>query len=117
MSLERNYVDEPPQSVEYGTARSYVLGFFISALLVLAAYFVTVQHIFSGLMLGLVVCSLGLAQAFLQLVLFLNLLREPKPRWNILVFLFMVLVVLILVFGSLWIMNHLNYNMMPEPVE
>ncbi len=117
MNAEKNHVDEPPQSLEYGTGRSYVFGFFLSAFFVLAAYFVAVKQLFSGLALGLVVSSLGLAQAFLQLVLFFNLFREPKPRWNILVFLFMVLVVLILVIGSLWIMTHLNYNMMPEPVE
>jgi Heme/copper-type cytochrome/quinol oxidase, subunit 4 len=113
MVLERNGFDAPPQPLKYGTARSYVLGFFVSAILVLAAYFVTAKHLFSGLMLGVVVSSLGLAQALFQLVLFLNLFKEPKPRWNLLVFLFMMLVVLILVLGSLWIMAHLNYNMMP----
>ncbi|HAB98272.1 MAG TPA: cytochrome o ubiquinol oxidase subunit IV [Parachlamydiales bacterium] len=117
MSLDKHHFDEPPQSVEYGTARSYALGFFLSALLVLAAYFVTSERLLSGLALGLVVSALGLAQAILQLVLFLNLFREAKPRWNILVFFFMVLVVLILVLGSLWIMNHLNYNMMPESIQ
>jgi cytochrome o ubiquinol oxidase operon protein cyoD len=113
MVLEKNGFDEPPQPLEYGTARSYALGFFVSVILVLVAYFITAKNLFSGLALGVVVSGLGLAQTLFQLVLFLNLFKEPKPRWNLLVFLFMMLVVLILVLGSLWIMNHLNYNMMP----
>jgi heme/copper-type cytochrome/quinol oxidase subunit 4 len=43
--------------------------------------------------------------------LFLHLGNEAKPRLKLLVFGFMALVVMILVFGSLWIMYSLNYRM------
>ena len=52
-----------------------------------------------------------LAQFFTQLLFFLHLGRETKPRWKLLVFLFMTMIVAILVFGSLWIMYNLNYHM------
>ena len=106
--------DESPQSVEYGTLQSYLLGFLVSVILVLGAYFITVKHLLSGLALDVTVSVIGVTQALVQLFLFLNLTREPKPRWNLVVFLFMVLIVLILVIGSIWIMHHLNYNMMPR---
>jgi cytochrome o ubiquinol oxidase operon protein cyoD len=44
-------------------------------------------------------------------VFFLHLGRESKPRWNLNALLFAVLVVVIIVFGSLWIMHNLNYHM------
>jgi cytochrome o ubiquinol oxidase subunit IV len=47
-------------------------------------------------------------------VFFLHLGRETRPRWKLAVFLFMLGVILILVFGSLWIMTNLNYRMMPK---
>ena len=40
--------------------------------------------------------------------------QEAKPRWETLIFCFMVLILLIIVIGSLWIMNDLNERVMPE---
>lgn len=104
----------PPGSVEYGSFKSYIMGFILSAIATLLAYLLTVNSLLSGFALRLTVAGLGIGQAILQLVLFLNLTREPRPRWNLLVFLFMVFIVLILVLGSIWIMENLNYNMMPH---
>jgi len=38
---------------------------------------------------------------------------EDNPHWNLLVFFFMIMVLVIIVFGSLWIMYSLNYREMP----
>jgi heme/copper-type cytochrome/quinol oxidase subunit 4 len=54
--------------------------------------------------------SLAIAQLITQLLFFLHLEKEPKPRWNLLVLSFAVTVAVILVFGSLWIMQNLNYR-------
>jgi cytochrome o ubiquinol oxidase subunit IV len=103
---------DPPQSIEYGSLKSYVLGFVLSIGLTLAAYYLVVEQIATGWVLDISVAALAIAQALVQLILFLNLLREAKPRWNLIVFLFMVLIVVIVVAGSIWIMNNLNYNLM-----
>jgi len=98
---------------EHGTLKSYWLGFILSIGLTLAAYWAVVGKLIAGKILIGTLLALALAQTVVQLVLFLHLGQESKPRWNLLVFLFMLSVLLILVFGSLWIMYHLNYNMMP----
>jgi len=46
------------------------------------------------------------------LIFFLHLGIESKPRWNLLVFYFMVVVLAILLYGSFWIMSNLDYRMM-----
>lgn len=97
----------------HGSFKLYVIGFVLSVLLTLAAYFIVVQKVFTGWMLATSIGILGMAQVWVQLILFLHLGDEPKPKWNVIVFSFMVLVVVILVFGSLWIMENLNYNVMP----
>jgi len=91
--------------------KSYSLGFVASALLTLAAYFSVVRPLFEGIILKGVLLALALVQVALQLVLFLHLGEEKKPRYNLLVLLFMVSVALIVIIGSIWIMYHLNYNM------
>jgi cytochrome o ubiquinol oxidase operon protein cyoD len=94
-----------------GSLLLYSIGFGLSIVLTLTAYFAVTQRFLGGSSLVAAIVSLGLAQLMIQLRFFLHLGHESKPRWNLLAFAFMVLVVLILVFGSLWIMNHLNYNM------
>ena len=92
----------------------YVIGFILSLLLTGTAYIVATKHLFGGAALITAIIVLAIAQVLAQLVFFLHLGQEVRPRWKLVVFLFMVLVLGILVFGSLWIMQNLNYQMTPR---
>jgi cytochrome o ubiquinol oxidase operon protein cyoD len=92
--------------------RSYILGFISSIVLTLASYFLVVNQSLNRTTLIAIILVLALVQFTLQLVYFLHLGTERKPRWKFLVFTFMVSVVLILVIGSIWIMDNLNYHML-----
>jgi cytochrome o ubiquinol oxidase operon protein cyoD len=99
---------------ENGTLKTYVTGYLLSVALTLSAYLLVVNHAFSKTdVTAALIVFLALAQFLAQLLLFLHLGKETKPRWKLFVFSFMVTVVLILVFGSIWIMNNLNYRMTP----
>lgn len=104
----------PPQTIEYGSLKSYVVGFVLSIVLTLVSYYLVIEHLVTGWLLDVSVAILAIAQAAVQLILFLNLLRESKPRWNLIIFLFMLLIVVIVVAGSIWIMNNLTYNSMKK---
>lgn len=91
----------------------YVIGFIGSIALTVAAYFAVVNHWVTGNELVLTVFGLGILQAIVQLVFFLHLGQEAKPRWNLIHFLFMTMILVILIGGSLWIMYHLDYRVMP----
>jgi cytochrome o ubiquinol oxidase subunit IV len=93
-----------------GSVKSYTTGFILSLVLTLAAYITVVQELFSGWTLVGVLATLAVTQLMVQLVFFLHLGRESKPRWNLTVALFAAMVVSILVFGSLWIMKNIQYN-------
>lgn len=97
--------------------QSYTVGFVLSLILTLAAYFTVVNDILSGRTVVIVIAGLAVAQLLVQLVFFLHLHRESKPRLNLLVFSFMLMVVGIVVIGSLWIMENLNYNMLPHEAD
>lgn len=96
----------------HGTARSYTAGFVLSLILTLMAYLLVTHDVFSGWTLVYALASLAIVQLAAQLVFFLHLGRELKPRWNLTVMLFALMVVAIVVFGSLWIMKNLNYSHM-----
>jgi cytochrome o ubiquinol oxidase operon protein cyoD len=99
-----------------GTFRTYLVGFLWSLVLTFAAYDLVIHHTLSATPLVAAIIGLALVQFVIQLVFFLHLGRETKPRWKLFVFFFMIMVVLILVLGSLWIMHNLNYRMTPQQV-
>ncbi len=90
---------------------SYVIGFAVSIYLTLMAYVMVVHHLFSRRILLYLLPITALLQFIIQLICFLHIGREFKPRWKLFVFLFMLLIVIILVAGSIWIMANLNYHM------
>ena len=97
------------------TLGAYITGFVFSLLLTVLAYLVVVNDIVAAHFIIPAIVVLAVAQLVVQLVFFLHLGRETKPRWNLMAFLFMLLVVFIVVVGSLWIMKNLDYNMsMPD---
>jgi cytochrome o ubiquinol oxidase operon protein cyoD len=103
-----------------GDMKSYTLGFIASLILTAATYALVQLHVshhhFSHPLVMVSIFCLAIAQLFVQLVCFLHLGRESRPRWNIMVMLIAVMVVIILVGGSLWIMYNLNTRMTPSQI-
>jgi cytochrome o ubiquinol oxidase operon protein cyoD len=55
----------------------------------------------------------GLAQVGVHLVFFLHLTTSPDNTNNALALAFGVLIVSLVFFGSIWVMAHMNQNMLP----
>lgn len=89
----------------------YVIGFVLAIGLTILAYLTVTQHWLAGSTLVFGLMGLAVIQFVVQLIFFLHVGQESKPRWNLAVFLFTLLVLMIIVFGSLWIMYNLNYGM------
>lgn len=100
-----------------GTLLSYIGGFVFSIVLTLVVFVLVNNHVATGHQayshdfLVLAIMGLALVQLVVQLVFFLHLGAESKPRWNLAVFLFMLVILVVIVGGSLWIMQNLDYNM------
>lgn len=97
---------------KHGTIKYYIIGLIICLTLTLGAFYLVSEDILSGWTLYLVLTVLALIQVYFQLTYFLHLGDEPKPYWNLIVFLFMAFAVVILVAGTLWIMHELDVRMM-----
>jgi len=66
-----------------------------------------------GVATGLVV--LAIAQMGVHLVFFLHITSGPDNTNNVLALAFGVLIVLLVMIGTIFIMSHMNSNMMPDP--
>jgi cytochrome o ubiquinol oxidase subunit IV len=94
-------------------ARGYLLGLGLATLLTIASFWaIQTREIYaSGIAMALLV--LAVAQIGIHLVFFLHITTDPDNQNNILALAFGVLIVCLIVFGSLWVMLHLNHNLMP----
>lgn len=94
------------------TLTKYIIGFVLSLVLTLVAFYLVEKELLSGTTLVLVLGGLALVQLVVQLTYFLHLGDEVGPRYKLASFLFMGGILVIVVVGSVWIMDNLNYNMM-----
>src|SRR4051812_45155856 len=94
----------------HGSVRSYTVGFGLSLVLTIAAFSLAVNKVYTGWSLVIALLLLAIVQLLVQLMFFLHLGRESRPRWNLWVLMFAVLVVLTVGLGSLWIMKNIQYN-------
>jgi cytochrome o ubiquinol oxidase subunit IV len=97
----------------HGSLQSYLIGLGASLIFTFAAFLLVLAR--AAVTREVVIFTLiGLAamQAIAQVLFFLHVGEEAKPRWETMVFLFMVLVLLIIVGGTLWIMTDLNRRVM-----
>lgn len=98
---------------EHGTTGSYVTGFVLSLLFTLIPYYLVVEKAVSGKALLATILGFAAMQMVVQVVFFLHLGREKKPRWQLIFLIMTIGGIMLVVGGSLWIMHHLHYNMTP----
>ena len=93
------------------TLTRYTIGFVLSLLLTFIVYLLTVG-VGGGFLMIIAISLLAVVQMIVQLVYFLHLGEEVAPRYRLLSFLYMAGSLVIIVVGSIWIMQNLDYNMM-----
>ena len=102
------------------TLSSRVIGYVASLILTFTAFLLITHPAFFPLEMPMIITALiGLAvcQAMAQLIFFLHVLQEKKPRFHLIIFVSTISIILVILLFSIWIMHHLNYNMMPQHVQ
>ncbi|MEJ1975256.1 MAG: cytochrome o ubiquinol oxidase subunit IV [Acetobacteraceae bacterium] len=97
----------------HGSVRSYIAGFLLSVILTAIPFGLVMTGALSTGTAVLVCIGFGVVQMVVHLVYFLHMNGSSSQSWNMAALVFTVLIVAILVIGSLWVMYHLNVNMMP----
>jgi len=90
----------------------YIIGFVLSLAFTFLAYGLVVNKLVTGMTVVVLLSVLALIQAAVQLFFFLHLSWRRERKWQLFAFISMLIVLIIIVGGSLWIMYHLDYNMM-----
>jgi cytochrome o ubiquinol oxidase operon protein cyoD len=98
---------------DHGTYRSYLTGFVISAVLTIIPFAMVMMGDFSDTLTIAVIVGFAVVQIVVQMIYFLHLHPKSEGGWNLLAFLFTAIILVIVISGSLWVMHHLDSNMMP----
>ncbi|NDL64998.1 cytochrome o ubiquinol oxidase subunit IV [Acerihabitans arboris] len=96
----------------HGSLKSYLIGFVLSIILTVIPFVMVMNDSATKTTLIVVLALCAVVQIMVHLVYFLHLDRSSEQRWNVVALAFAVLIIAILVVGSLWVMLHLNYNLM-----
>ena len=91
--------------------RSYVIGLVLAGLLTAASFWAARTGLIYGPGIPMALIALAVAQMGIHLVFFLHITTDPDNANNVLALAFGILIVCLVVFGSLWIMQHLNHAM------
>ena len=98
-----------------GARRAYLLGLLLAAGLTVASFWAAGTRLIYGPGVDIALATLAVAQMGIHLVFFLHITTGPDNTNNVLALFFGILIVALVVFGSIWIMYHLNQNMAPTP--
>lgn len=93
--------------------RGYFIGFVLAVGLTCVSFFIAQSTVVWTPSIPIALSVLAVAQMGVHLVFFLHITTGPDNVNNVLALAFGVLIVMLLVFGSLWVMYNLNHNMLP----
>ena len=102
------------QLIGHGTLRDYLIGFGLSVILTAIPFWLVMSGVLpSKNLTGFIVVGFAAVQIVVHMVFFLHMNGKMEGGWTLLALIFTVIVVVITLAGSLWVMYHLNTNMMP----
>ncbi|MGH8079950.1 MAG: cytochrome o ubiquinol oxidase subunit IV [Lysobacter sp.] len=100
----------------HGSVGSYTIGFLLSVVLTAIPFWLVMAKVIpSSGMTAFVILAFAVVQIVVHMVYFLHMNTKSEGGWNMLALIFTLVLVMIMMAGSLWVMHHLNTNMMPMP--
>jgi cytochrome o ubiquinol oxidase subunit IV len=105
-------------SSRHGSFKDYLIGFALAAVLTAIPFWIVIYDVFRNPKVGAVVILIfAFVQIVVHMVYFLHMNSKSEGGWTVLALIFTSVMVVITLSGSLWVMDHLDYNMMPMSPE
>lgn len=102
---------------DHGSRRSYLIGFALSVILTAIPFWLVMGDVIADRMVAtIVIMAFGVVQIFVHMVYFLHMNTKSEGGWTMMAAIFTIIIIVIALSGSLWVMFHLNTNMMPGHV-
>jgi cytochrome o ubiquinol oxidase operon protein cyoD len=97
----------------HGSLKGYLVGFGLSVVLTAIPFWLVMTGALPAQATGFIIVGFAAVQIVVHMVFFLHMTGKTEGGWSMLALLFTIIIVVITLSGSLWVMYHLNTNMMP----
>lgn len=98
----------------HGSRRGYLTGFVLAVILTVIPFWLVMGEVLANTTItALLIFACAILQIFVHVVYFLHLDTRAEGGWSLISFVFTIVIVGIMISGSVWIMYHLNTNLMP----
>jgi cytochrome o ubiquinol oxidase operon protein cyoD len=97
----------------HATLRGYLTGFVLSVILTAIPFWLVMAKVLPDSATVPVILGFAGVQVLVHMVYFLHMNAKVESGWSLLALLFTGIVVVIMLAGSIWVMYHMNTNMMP----
>jgi cytochrome o ubiquinol oxidase operon protein cyoD len=102
----------------HGSFRGYMTGFILSVILTAIPFWLVMGEVIEDRQLtGLIIMGFAFVQILVHMIYFLHMNTSSEGGWNMLALIFTLVLVVVTLAGSLWVMYHMNTNMMPSMSE
>ena len=100
----------------HGSRRTYLIGFWLSVLLTAVPFYLVMSDIVENKhAAGVLLVAMAAVQIIVHMICFLHMNGKSENGWTMMSLIFTIIIVGIVLSGSLWVMYHLNVNMMLSP--
>ncbi|MDB5971716.1 MAG: cyoD [Hydrocarboniphaga sp.] len=101
----------------HGSFKAYMTGFVLSVVLTAIPFWLVMGGVIADKQVTtLIIMAFAVVQIFVHMIYFLHMNTSSEGGWNMLALIFTLVLVVITLSGSLWVMYHMNANMMPMSV-
>lgn len=106
--------EEGDHGAPHGTRKGYLIGFALSVLLTAVPFAIVMIDGLATPNAAAAICmAFAIVQILVHMIYFLHMNTKSEGGWTMMALIFTVIVVVIALTGSLWVMYHMNQNMMP----
>ncbi|RYF14183.1 MAG: cytochrome o ubiquinol oxidase subunit IV [Comamonadaceae bacterium] len=114
MSAHESHADAHHDDIGYhATVKGYVVGFLLSVVLTAIPFWLVMANVLPKQATTFIIVAFAAVQMVVHMVYFLHLNAKVEGGWSLLALVFTAALVIIMLAGSIWVMYHMNANMMP----
>jgi cytochrome o ubiquinol oxidase subunit IV len=95
-------------------AGTYITGYVLSIILTVIPFFLVMTSAIAGSAALITIILFAVAQVIVHLICFLHMQPSSGQSWNWSAFIYTLILLCILIAASIWIMSHLNENMLMD---
>ncbi|MGO4549036.1 cytochrome o ubiquinol oxidase subunit IV [Paenibacillus sp. 2TAB23] len=106
MSNHNSHGHDAQHESHGGSMKSYVIGFLFSIILTIIPLVVVMNDMLGKTATTVLILIMAILQFAVQLIFFMHIRDEEKPRFNLMALIFGLVILLTIVVGSIWIMTY-----------